>query len=195
MSTSDLFTLHSPPDTPAPKHSTQFFASSLDFLAQFHRKKSEDLKALLAAQGWPYANEYGEHAEATAFIIALHSDYDLDFQILCHGYLMKGLEQGRGNTAFLAFLTDRILCNKGLHQRFGTQFREAPNGSFVPKCLEDSDAVDALREQVGLGETLSDYMQRTNDGDVVSYRVILHGYVEELEEQKQNKVIDFPRKN
>lgn len=189
-----LFALHSPAEMGAPTFPTAFFPSSLDFLAQFHRKKTEDLKQVIAMQGWPDANHYGEHAEATAFIIALHSDFDLAFQEQCHALLLANAMKGQGNLAFLAFMTDRILCNKGLHQRFGTQIREAVNGCFVPKCLEDRDGVDALREQVGLRETIDEYFQRVNDGDMVLYRLILNGYVEELEAQKQNKVIEFPKK-
>jgi len=177
-----------------PAHPTAFFSSSLDFLAQFHRRKTESLRDILMAQGWPDAQHYGEHAEATAFIIALHSDYDVAFQEWCHTLLLENARKGQGNLAFLAFMTDRILCNKGLHQRFGTQIRETPNGSFVPKSLENSDNIDALREQVWLRESLADYFQRINEGDVILYRVILNGYAEELELQKENKVLQFPKK-
>ena len=93
---------------------------------------------------------------------------------------------------FLAFLTDRILCNEGKHQRFGTQIREAANGCFVPKPIEDPDRVDELRAQAGIRESLSDYFIRVNNGDLLLYRPLLNGYAEELEEQKAKKVVEFP---
>jgi len=108
--------------------------------------------------------------------------------------LLSQAKRGQGNLAFLAFMTDRILCNKGLHQRFGTQIRETDNGSFVPKCMENTEAIDMLRQQVALEESLADYLQRINEGDVVLYRRILHGYVERLEQQKENKILEFPHK-
>lgn len=190
-----LFALEEPEGMPEPAHPTKFFESSLDFLAQFHRRKSEALKEVIHQHGWPTTEQFGEQAEATAFIIALHSDYDLDLQILSHGCLMERLETGKGNMAFLAFLTDRILCNKGLHQRFGTQIREADNGCFVPKAIENNDKIEEWRALVGLRETMAEYYQRVNDGDMLLYRIILNGYGEELEAQKANKVLDFPKKN
>jgi hypothetical protein len=190
-----LFSLEEPEGMEPPLVPTTFFASSLDFLAQFHRKKSEALREILDMQGWPDAKQYGEHAEATAFIIALHSDYNLELQVRCHQALLANALKGEGNLGFLAFLTDRILCNKGLHQRFGTQIREADNGCFVPKAIENADKIEEWRQLVQLGETMADYYQRVNDGDLVLYRPIMNGYVEELELQKQNKILEFPKKN
>jgi hypothetical protein len=197
----ELFSLSSHTDLPPPALSPAYAASSLAFLESIHRHKSEVLKALVMESGWPAAaairTDEAEHAEASAFMIIVHADYDGEFQRLCHALMVQHALKGRGNLGFLAFLTDRILCNEGKHQRFGTQIREVvmKNGGdcFVPKPIEDTDIVDELRKQAGIEESLSDYYMRVNNGDLLLYRPLLNGYGEELEIQKQNKVVNFPK--
>lgn len=190
-----LFSLESPTHLGAPAISPTYDPSSIKFLENIHKRKSDALKTIVMARGWPDHTEYDGHAEAAAFMIVQHADYDGEFQEHCHALMLAGVRQGRNSPAFLAFLTDRILCNKGIHQRFGTQIREADNGCFVPKPLEDGDNIDTLRARVGIEETLADYFQRVNGGDLLLYRPLLNGYAEELEERKENKVIEFPVKN
>ncbi len=190
-----LFSLASPEGLEAPAISPLYHPSSLQFLENIHRRKSDALKEIVLTEGWPDNKSYDGHAEAAAFMIVQHADYDPAFQELCHAKMLAGVKKGRNSTGFLAFLTDRILCNKGKHQRFGTQIREADNGCFVPKPLEDPDSVDTLRSEVGLIESLSDYFLRVNNGDLLLYRPLLNGYAEELEERKAHKILEFPKSN
>ncbi len=190
-----LFALESLSELPPPGVSPAYDISSLKFLENIHRKKSEGLKEIITMGGWPDAARFGEHAEAAAFMIAQHADYDPELQKLCHSLMVERARRGEIKLGYLAFLTDRILCNLGKHQRFGTQIREVTNGCFVPKPMEDAERVDALREMVGLGENLSEYFIRINGGDLLLYRPLLNGYAEELEAQKAHKVIAFPKKN
>lgn len=187
-----LFTLQTPNGLEMPEHGTAYDPSSLDFLEGIHRKKSELLKQVIAKDGWPSPNSHDGHAEATAFLIVLHADYDTAFQKLCHALMLDAAASEKATLGFIAFLTDRILCNENKHQRFGTQVREVSNGCFVPKAIETPEAVDELRQQVGIDETLTDYLQRVNSGDMLLCRPLLNGYAEELEERKENKVIEFP---
>ncbi|MFO0388142.1 MAG: DUF6624 domain-containing protein [Alphaproteobacteria bacterium] len=188
----ELFSLASPEGLEAPLASPVYHPSSLQFLESIHRRKSDALKEIVLKQGWPDNKSYDGHAEAAAFMIVQHADYDLEFQELCHKYMLGGVKLGCTSPGFLAFLTDRILCNQGKHQRFGTQIREVTNGCFVPKPIENPDTVDALRREVGLTESLSDYFLRVNNGDLLLYRPLLNGYAEELEMRREHKIIEFP---
>jgi hypothetical protein len=190
-----LFALEPAAELPPPKVSPTYDVSSLKFLEGIHRRKSEGLKMILAQSGWPDAARFGEHGEAAAFMIVQHADYDPQLQRLCHALMVERAKLGEIKYGYLAFLTDRILCNSGRHQRFGTQIREVTNGCFVPKPIEDPEHVDELREQVGLDETLSDYFIRVNAGDLLLYRPLLGHYADELEEIKENKVVEFPGKH
>ncbi|MGE0755238.1 MAG: DUF6624 domain-containing protein [Alphaproteobacteria bacterium] len=187
-----LFTLTAHPQMDAPVASTTYHPSSLQFLEQIHRKKSDLLKQVINTQGWPHPTSHNGHAEATAFLIVQHADYDPDFQRQCHAIMVALAPSGKASLGFLAFLTDRILCNEGRHQRFGTQVREVENGCFVPKAIEQPERVDELRMQAGIAETLSDYLNRVNSGDMLLCRPLLNGFAEELEQQKENKVLEFP---
>ena len=169
--------------------STAYSDSALQFLESIHRRQSEALKSVIADFGWPDESVMGEHATDAAFMVAQHADYDPDFQLLCHTLMLREVKAGRMKPAYLAFLTDRILCNQGHYQRFGTQLREAPNGCYVPKPMEDAGQVETLREEVGIAESLDDYMMRINSGDMLFYRTLLQGYADELEDRKLNKVV------
>ncbi len=194
--TLDLTTLFALTSTaPSPKGATGTSASGRAFLEQIHRRNSEALKAVIATSGWPAASHVDDDAEAAAFMIVQHADYDPDFQRECHRLMLKQVARGESDRlGLLACLTDRILCNSGLPQRFGTQIREAANGCFVPQPIEDPERVDELREKVGLRETLTDYLQRINDGDMLLYRPLLNGYADTLEHARPSNVIPFPQK-
>ena len=169
--------------------------SARAFLQQIHQRNSEALKQVIDTSGWPSAVNVGDDAEAAAFMIVQHADYDPDFQRDCHRLMLKQVARGESTRlGFLACLTDRILCNSGLHQRFGTQIREVTNGCFVPKPIEDPDQVDELREKAGLKETLADYLQRVNDGDMLLYRPLLSGYAATMEKAQPTNVLPFPKK-
>lgn len=184
-----LFTLASAAESP-PRVSPAYNLSSLRFLEGIHRRRSETLKHFIIENGWPSAARFDEEMEEASFLVVLHSDYDPEFQLMCHALMLQLAKQKRIKLAYLACLTDRILCNFERHQRFGTQIREAANGCFVPKPLEDPDHVDDLREEVGLKETLADYLQRINAGDLVFYRPLLGGDNPEMPEEN---VIPFPQ--
>ncbi len=171
---SHLFSLKTAAELP-PRVSPAYNLSSLRFLEGIHRKKSEALKSFIAENGWPSAAKFDLEMEEASFLVVLHSDYDPEFQMLCHQLMLQLAKQGRLKLSYLACLTDRILCNLERHQRFGTQVREVTNGCFVPKPLEDPDHVDNLRAEVGVQETLADFLQRINGGDMEFYRPLLGG--------------------
>jgi hypothetical protein len=189
-----LFALYEPEGLPPLPVSPAYDPSSLQFLEGLRRRKSDALKSFIEYNGWPDAKRTSEKAEAAAFMIALHADYDLELQMLCHRWLLESVRRGTTKRlGFLAFLTDRILCNLGKRQRFGTQIREVSNGCFVPKPMQDAEHIDELRTQAGLDETLSDYYQRVNRGDMLLYRPLIESYARELEELREKKIVPlFP---
>lgn len=189
----ELFTLFPASGEPPAQLLPMPGASTMAFLEQIHRRKSEMLKAVLAERSWPNAARFGDKAEAAAFMIAQHADYDPELQKECHVLLLESAVAGTTRQlGFLAFMTDRILCNSGLLQRFATQLREVVNGCFVPRPMEDPDEIDVRRRRAGLGESLTDYLQRVNDGDLLFYRPLIGDYARELEYAKEHKVIEFP---
>lgn len=193
-----LFSLTPKEGIESPEISSAWADSSLVFLANIHQPRSDALKDIIEENGWPLDEDYTDHAQAAAFMITLHADYDVPFQKHCHNLMLEQATLGNTPLGFIAFLTDRILCNDNNYQRFGTQIREADNGCFVPKAIENSDLVDELREQAGLGETLGDYYQRVNAGDMLLPRLLLGEYADiwdppqRVEAAPKSDVVDFP---
>ncbi len=193
-----LFSLTPPEGLEPPNLTTRWSDSSLAFLASVHKPKSDALKTIIEAEGWPQDDRYTDNAEAAAFMIVLHADYDLPFQRRCHQLMLELATRGQIKLGYLAFLTDRILCNEGHHQRFGTQIREAANGCFVPKPMEEEDDIerlDSLRKEASLHETMLEYTQRVNGGDLLLPRLLLGDYADIWEGKRESNVIRFPKKD
>ena len=51
----------------------------------------------------------------------------------------------------VAFLTDRVLVNKGMSQIYGTQFYVDKNGKIIPKPIFNFPHLDDRRKIMGLG--------------------------------------------
>lgn len=96
--------------------------------------------------GWPHAGLVGQTASDAAWIIAQHAISLPDFQRRVLG-LIKGTSVPDSQQAMLE---DRILCFEGKPQKYGTQFDWDKNGELSPKPVADINAVEGLRQQVGL---------------------------------------------
>ena len=57
----------------------------------------------------------------------------------------------------VAYLTDRVLCNEGKPQIYGTQFYLV-DGNPQPRPIEDGENVDKRRLRIGL-PTLDEYRE------------------------------------
>ena len=60
--------------------------------------------------------------------------------------MKKDAENGEVAKNNIAFLTDRILVNKGMEQIYGTQFYRNKAGKPVQKPIKDIDNIDRRRK-------------------------------------------------
>src|SRR5690606_34050204 len=79
------------------------------------------LKQTIEKIGWPGIKEVGLRGENSAFLIAQHSDEDIDFQKFCLKLMEEELNYGNVTPNFYVMLLDRYLINTGKQQIFGTQ--------------------------------------------------------------------------
>jgi hypothetical protein len=114
----------------------------------FHQH-AERLKDILAKHGWPGFSLVGEKASFAAWIIAQHSDHDLDFQVECLGMLHAAVCYREAKPRNLAYLIDRVLKNSGQPQIFGTQYHHP---------ILDEAHVDERRALYGM-EPMAAYLQ------------------------------------
>lgn len=81
----------------------------------------ELFKPLLGIWNWPGIREVGYKGENAAFLIALHADQDLSFQLECLKRMEREFYKGNISISSYAMLIDRYLVNTRQKQLFGTQ--------------------------------------------------------------------------
>lgn len=69
-----------------------------------------------------------------AWLLIQHADSDVEFQQYCLELMEREVESGGVAKSDVAFLTDRILVNKGKPQLYGTQFYES-KGKLIPMSI------------------------------------------------------------
>jgi len=117
--------------------------------------RTQWLRAVVTAHGWPRRSIVGDTAAEAAFLIVQHSSIEFQEQML--PILESEAKHGEINAANVAMLSDRIRVKKGQPQRYGTQF-DVKGNRLVPDAMIDIATVDSLRESVGL-PPMSEYVK------------------------------------
>lgn len=118
------------------------------------KENTEILKKIIYEEGWPTLEKYEEKTIHHAWIIAQHSDFDLNFQIQCLGLFLPEIKDNKDLLGDCAYIIDRILLNNKAKQVFGTQMNNSMN---LPETISPS-SLDKLRSSVGL-EPIKDYLK------------------------------------
>ncbi|WP_163619554.1 DUF6624 domain-containing protein [Microbacterium sp. B35-30] len=119
-------------------------------------ERTERLREIIVAHGWPTYSLVGEEAEDAAWAIAQHSDHDPDFQREAREWLRIAVENDDASPGNLAYLTDRIAVGAGEPQTYGTQIGCGEDGPTPSTPIADEAAVDERRAEAGLAP-LADY--------------------------------------
>lgn len=117
------------------------------------------IKKIVKKHGWPIIELVGKKASNNAWLIVQHADADVDFQEYCLQLIKKAIKVNEIAKSNIAYLTDRILVNKGKPQIYGTQFRKNPSGELVPQKIKSEKNLNALRKKMRL-ETFEVYKKR-----------------------------------
>jgi hypothetical protein len=119
--------------------------------------RTERLREVLDACGWPTYSLVGEEAEDAAWAIAQHSDHDVEFQRRALELLTDAVAADDASPGNLAYLTDRVAVNSGEPQTYATQIACVEGLPQVAGGLVNDAGVDARRAEVGL-PPLADYL-------------------------------------
>lgn len=122
--------------------------NKLDSREDVVRLNTTRLKEIIAEIGWPTTTLVGA-ASFKAWLLAQHSDHDLEFQKQCLE-LMKA-EPAGVLPENIAYLEDRVRVNEGRQQLYGTQFYTDDDGVFGPRPIEDPDRLEVRRKEAGMG--------------------------------------------
>jgi len=115
-------------------------------------ENTKKMKEIVSRYGWPTISLVGKKASKNAWLLVQHADDDLTFQQKCLTF-MKKIYQKNPKEIYpqhIAFLTDRILVNKGKKQLFGTQFYTNKKGVFTHYPIKDIKNVDKRRKAYGI---------------------------------------------
>jgi hypothetical protein len=118
--------------------------------------RTERLKEIIAAYGWPTISMVGEDGEDAAWAIAQHSDLDTEFQREALELLRAAVAAGDGSPGNLAYLEDRVAAGAGQPQTYGTQVGCGEDGPVPGTPIKDEANVDERRADAGL-PPLADY--------------------------------------
>lgn len=117
------------------------------------------LKQIVNEYGWPVKSLVGDFAANAAWLIAQHSDMDIEFQEKCLD-LMKLQTDGEVDLQNIAYLEDRICKNKNRAQIYGTQFINTPDG-LRPWKIKSPNNVNERRRSMNL-DSLESYQEQMN---------------------------------
>jgi len=126
--------------------------------------RTDRLREIVDEHGWPTCDVVGEDANSAAWVIAQHSDQDVEFQQQALELMREAVADGVADATELAYLEDRVAVNTGRPQRYGTQV-ECVGGHAEAQDLADPETVDERRAEVGMEPAaLEDYLADFEEG-------------------------------
>lgn len=136
-------------------------AASWAFARAFARAQAVDeantswIRETVESHGWIDVHRFGERFSAHAWILVQHADDHPEFQADMLEKMGEHLESGGVRKRDYAYLWDRVAVNHDRKQRYGTQptWECDANKMMALKPIEDPDAVEALRVEMGMGTT------------------------------------------
>jgi len=115
-----------------------------------HEKNNRRLKEIVKTHGWPGNTLVGKDGAKAAWYLIQHAVSDTEFMNYCLPLLKAAVENNDTESAYFAYLQDRVLVSSGKPQIYGTQHDIDDNGLAFPLPIKDPDNVESMREQVGL---------------------------------------------
>lgn len=119
-------------------------------MREVHERNAARLRAVLEECGWPRRSVVGDEAADAAWLILQHSIGNPDLQRLGLRLLRAAAAVSEAPMVQVAMLEDRIRCNEGKRQRYGTQFDWDEDGLLSPLPIDEEADVDKLRSEAGL---------------------------------------------
>lgn len=129
-------------------------------MREIHGRNAARLHAVLEEQGWPARSCFGEEVGEAARLILQHAIGNPDLQRRGLALLKAAAEAGEASMIQVAMLEDRIRCNEGQGQRYGTQFDWDEIGLLSPLPICDPANVDNRRLEVGLAPLAQDVLRK-----------------------------------
>lgn len=127
-----------------------------------YSSNSQKAEFYLDQYGYLGKHEVGENGSTIFWLIAQHSDKNINYQKKVLKKLKVAVEQNNAAASNYAYLYDRIQINSNKKQLYATQVTYNKRGQATPQKLEDSLNVDSRRLQYGL-ITLKVYLNQLTE--------------------------------
>lgn len=131
-------------------HDGSLFEGYHPRMREVHERNAARLRAVLEESGWPRRSVVGDEAADAAWLILQHSIGNPQLQRLGLRLLRTAAAVGEAPMFQVAMLEDRVRCNEGKRQRYGTQFDWDEDGLLSPLPIDEEADVDKLRSEAGL---------------------------------------------
>ena len=128
----------------------KLFQGYAEEMAAVHEHNAQQLQHIMDEVGWPGQSLVGEDGEKAAFLIAHHAIGLPAFQRHCLTLIQQAVKQGDLPRHREAYFTDRIRFNQRQPQVYGTIFDWDEHGEMSPWPIEESEAVESRRKEMGL---------------------------------------------
>lgn len=119
----------------------------------------EWMRIQLAEIDWFTIPVYGEQADAAAWVLVQHADFDRAFQRDVLKRLERLAPSGATAGRNVAYLFDRLATADGYSQRYGTQVQCKSGKYEIVGGVERPDGLDARRAALGL-PTWATYVEK-----------------------------------
>ena len=111
------------------------------------RDNTARLREIVGRHGWPGHRLVGEAGAHAAWLLTQHAPPDLQEQ--CLPLLQDAVARSDASPADLAYLTDRVLMERGEPQVYGTQY-QIREGDLELWTVRDPSGLDQRRAALGL---------------------------------------------
>jgi hypothetical protein len=129
-------------------------------MREVHERNATRLGAIMEAHGWPGRSFVGDDASEAAWLILQHAIGNPSLQRRGLTRMREAAATGDASAVHVAMLEDRIRCNEGKRQRYGTQFDWDEDGLISPLPIEDEPNVDKRRAEIGLASLAEDVLRK-----------------------------------
>lgn len=130
----------------------QFLANAWSVqLCAIDKQNAHELREIIKLNGWPLISTHGAQAAHDAWLVAQHSDLELQEAVLRTIKPLLAIKEVAPR--HYAYLADRVALKKTGKQRFGTQM-ECAQGRLVLAPLETPSLLAQRRREIGLSSAL-----------------------------------------
>jgi hypothetical protein len=132
-------------------------------MARLNLANTTKLKEIVKQCGWPTVEKYGYEPAHNAWLIAQHSDQDIQSQIDVRAILRPLAIKGAASRKEFAYLSDRIELQKSGKQKYGSQLMFLADRVILPPEEIDSiEEVNNRRAEIGL-DSIEEYLRQANE--------------------------------